>query len=74
MSSKTENRWALVANLHKEGTVLLGQFCYDEKDRDGMKIPTFPRREDARRAKRRLSSYRSLAKVVKVRVTVEPIT
>ena len=66
---KSETRWA----LYVASVGLLGRYCWDDASELEMPTRTFPTREAARKAKRRLSSYRDYARVVKVRVTVERV-
>ena len=70
MLKHEETRWAL-AEKFDDKEHFLGRYCWDIHFAET--IPTFKTRAEARAMKLRLTSYLDIARVVKVRVTVEAV-
>ncbi len=68
-----EKRWALVAVFVDGESLLLGRYCWSGANADEPRIRTFRTRELARKARKQLRSYRSNARVVRVKTTIETV-
>ena len=64
-----EQRWALGYYSNKRLQFLLGKYCWLDADENSPKIPTFRTRQEARDAKKHLTSYRKPAQPVRVTIS-----
>jgi hypothetical protein len=62
-------KWAIAAPINGK-LVMLGWDCFDISFPSNI-VPTWSTRADARRARKHLTSYTTIARPVKVRVTIE---